>query len=130
MIEEDGKHRFLTCPIVKDICVVVSQLWASLIGNFLWPILICGFLLALCPPYFIGCICQDSNSWHDHVIIECHVLTTHLAYNYIYIYFHCRHHVHNFSLVLFTLGTCMHTYYLHALLYHMRAIGMHATLYK
>mgnify|MGYP006905973815 CR=1 FL=1 len=25
--------------------------------------------------------CQDSNSCHDHVIIECYVLTAHLTYN-------------------------------------------------
>ena len=30
MIEEDDKHRFITCPIAKAIWVVLSQIWAPL----------------------------------------------------------------------------------------------------
>ena len=37
MIEEDDKHRFITCPIAKAIWVLISQIWASRIGNFLSP---------------------------------------------------------------------------------------------
>ena len=28
VVEEDAKHRFITCPVAKTILVVISQIWA------------------------------------------------------------------------------------------------------
>ena len=35
VVEEDAKHRFITCPVAKAIWVIISQIWASITGNIL-----------------------------------------------------------------------------------------------
>ena len=37
MVEEDARHRFITCPVAKAIWVIISQIWASITGNLLSP---------------------------------------------------------------------------------------------
>ena len=37
VVEEDARHRFITCPVAKAIWVVISQIWASITGNILSP---------------------------------------------------------------------------------------------
>ena len=35
VVEEDAKHRFITCLVAKAIWVVISQVWASITCNIL-----------------------------------------------------------------------------------------------
>ena len=35
VVEEDARHRFITCPVAKAIWVIISQIWALITGNFL-----------------------------------------------------------------------------------------------
>ena len=37
VVDEDARHRFITCPVAKAIWVVISQIWASITGNILSP---------------------------------------------------------------------------------------------
>ena len=37
VVEEDARHRFITCPVAKAIWVVISQIWASITCNILSP---------------------------------------------------------------------------------------------
>ena len=43
VVEEDAKHRFITCSVGKVIWVIISQIWASITG-FIFCCLIIGFL--------------------------------------------------------------------------------------
>ena len=36
-IDEDSRHRFISCPVTKSIWIGISQLWGSLTGNVLSP---------------------------------------------------------------------------------------------
>ena len=37
MVEEDARHRFITCLVAKAVCMIISQIWASITGNILSP---------------------------------------------------------------------------------------------
>ena len=37
VVEEDARHRFITCSVAKAIWVIISQIWASITGNIWSP---------------------------------------------------------------------------------------------
>ena len=37
VVEEDARHKFITCPVAKAIWIVISQIWVSITSNILSP---------------------------------------------------------------------------------------------